>query len=124
MYSGPQYQGPIEQPGAISQSPNEYPPQYQPPKEVNVNVHHIHHYEEESKIPCLSKTWAIIILIINIFLPGWGTIVLGCLSEHHSSYFILIGFLQFLLAGLIIGWIWAIITGVKVLNKSASNYEY
>ncbi len=121
MYSGPNH-SPMEQPVVISQYPNDIPPQY--PKEVNVNVHHVHHYEEESKIPCLSKSWAIIILIMNIFLPGWGTIVLGCLSEHHSSYFILIGFLQFLLAGIIIGWIWAIITGVKVLNKSASDYEY
>jgi hypothetical protein len=85
-----------------------------------VPIQEHHHPYNGCKIPVLSKTCAIIILIINIFIPGWGTMILGCYSDHHMGYFILKGLLQFLLAGLIVGWVWSIITGVKVVKRSQS----
>jgi hypothetical protein len=99
---------------------------------VDNNPHHVHHVpvvinhkhdhshsdSHHSKIPVISTTWAILILILNIFLPGWGTVALLCFSTHHKLYFLLLGLLQFLLLCLIIGWVWAIITSVQVLKKS------
>lgn len=73
---------------------------------------------EHSKIPIISTSCAVILLIVNIFLPGWGTVALMCFSHHHKIYFLLIGLLQFLLTCIIIGWVWAIITSVQVIKKS------
>lgn len=74
-------------------------------------------HDKHERIPVISKTCAIILLIVNILLPGWGTVFLAAFSPH-TGYFILIGLLQFLLAGFIIGWIWAIYTSMQVLYKS------
>jgi hypothetical protein len=112
------------------------PPQYQDPQVIVIEDHrsvpiyeseshhhsHKHHESWDDRIPVVSKLCALIILLLNIFLPGWGTIVLGIISPHHTSFFILIGFLQFILTGIIIGWVWSIITGVKVWIK-ASNHN-
>jgi len=62
--------------------------------------------------PILGKTLALIILILNIFFPGLGTMIMGCSSESCGKWFCY-GLLQSLLAPLIIGWIWAICTGIK-----------
>ena len=64
----------------------------------------------------------IIILIINIFLPGIGTMIISCLGEKHSYSFIWIGILQFMLAPLLCGWIWSIFTGYQLLKSSNENY--
>ena len=70
------------------------------------------------KVPVVSTECAIIVLIINILLPGWGTMLLGCISDHNCGYFFVIGLIQFFLTVLLIGWIWSIITGIKCLRKS------
>ena len=96
-----------------------------PPNVINEH-HHVpiivnqeNYYEEDhSKIPRMSTCCAVILLFVNIFLPGWGTVALMCFSNHHKCYFLLIGLLQFILISIIIGWVWAIITSVQVIKKS------
>jgi hypothetical protein len=62
--------------------------------------------------PSVSNCTALIILIINIFLPGVGTMIMGCYSESCGKW-ACIGIVQILLAALIVGWIWAIYTGIQ-----------
>jgi hypothetical protein len=72
--------------------------------------------------PRLSKTNAIVILLLNIFFCGLGSIVMGCISPGAEG-FICIGILQILLAPvLLIGWIWSIITGLNVLKYARQEY--
>ena len=74
---------------------------------------------------------AITILVLNIFLPGWGTMLLACCNTYTGNDFskeeentsciikcgiILFGILQFISAVCIIGWILSIYTGVLVLQ--------
>jgi hypothetical protein len=63
---------------------------------------------------------AITILILNIFFPGIGTMVLGCLVPKNGCMWVCIGFAQFFLAMFIIGWVWAIIVGVQAVITSHS----
>ncbi len=86
------------------------------------------------KIPYqLHTRWCISTLIINIFLPGIGTILAGCSfvqmgmkledAEKIRCFYYGRGLLQLLLAILIVGWIWAIITSCYLLKASMMDKE-
>ena len=53
--------------------------------------------------------------VVNILLPGVGTLVAGIKSERNTT--MVIGVLQFLLAFLIVGWIWSIYWGWLIYKK-------
>jgi len=53
--------------------------------------------------------------IINIVLPGIGVIIAGLLDGNTTD--IIIGVLQFLLAFIFIGWVWAIIWGLLMIAR-------
>ena len=60
---------------------------------------------------------ALTCLILNIFLPGVGTMVNACLGTRMMPG-LCYGLLQMLLAPLLIGWIWSIFYGVKILQMA------
>ena len=76
--------------------------------------------ELRGHIPSLSMVLAIVILIVNIIVPGIGTICFICLGgsgqwvEH-----LVIGLLQFFLTFFLIGWIWSICWGVFAVMKAS-----
>ncbi len=87
------------------------------PEEEDINQ--IHHHDHDCfRIPVVSKDLAITVLILNIFIPGTGTLLLACTTDTHFNHFMIVGLLQFLSAGLIIGWIWSIVYGIKIVQKS------
>jgi hypothetical protein len=66
--------------------------------------------------PRLTKANAVVILLLNIFFPGLGSVIMGCISPGAEG-FICIGILQFFLVPLfLIGWVWSIITGLNALK--------
>jgi hypothetical protein len=85
------------------------------PKVIVIEKAPSRHISHGHVYPSVSKGLAVLILILNIFLPGVGTIVLGCHS-NEPAYFILIGLAQMLLAWVIFGWIWSIMTAIQVLT--------
>lgn len=66
------------------------------------------------KKAAIDSDMAMIILIVNIITPGLGTMVAGCADSENCCKWTCLGFLQMLLAPLIIGWVWAICTGVEL----------
>ena len=72
----------------------------------------------EASQPKLEKQQALIVLIINIFLwPGLGTILAGVWAGGENKCLI-VGILQMIFACVLVGWIWAIITGCAIYKKS------
>ena len=72
-----------------------------------------------ASVPSMDKTMALVMLIINIFFPGFGTIIgalVGKTSEVGLQ--IVIGIIQLLTAWLLIGWIWAIWWGIIMVQKA------
>jgi hypothetical protein len=66
------------------------------------------------------------VLVLNIFLPGIGTLVSSCLlngtDSSNSGCFLILAFVHLLLP--LIGWIMAIIYGIQVVlvaEKSAAS---
>jgi hypothetical protein len=72
---------------------------------------------EKHLCPSVPKALAVIILLLNIILPGVGTIIVGCHS-NEPAYYVLTGLAQLCLAIIVFGWIWAILTGMQVLAHS------
>lgn len=72
-------------------------------------------------IPAVSECGALIVLILNIFWPGLGTVILGLIGyQANCCAFFCLGLLQFILAPvLLIGWIWAICTGCSAMRVAA-----
>lgn len=73
----------------------------------------------KNHLPTLNKVMAIIILILNIFFPGIGTMCLACVGGSFQVEHLIVGLVQLLLAALIIGWVWSILWGVLVVLKSS-----
>lgn len=62
----------------------------------------------------MNTPMATLCLILNVFIPGSGTIV-NAVTGKHVGPGLLYGILQFFLTILLIGWIWSIMYGVKIL---------
>jgi hypothetical protein len=88
---------------------------YQPSSQPVIVFNEVNVVElTDTVYPSVSVGLAIAILFINMFFPGIGTMIIGCFSQA-PGYFICIGFLQSILAIILIGWIWALVTSVTVL---------
>ncbi|TNV75128.1 hypothetical protein FGO68_gene1981 [Halteria grandinella] len=70
-----------------------------------------------------SQPLAITCLVLNVFFPGVGTLVNACLGERVAAG-LLYGLLQILMAPLLIGWIWSIIYGVRIVEVSSKSHYY
>lgn len=62
--------------------------------------------------PVLEMPIAVAVLIVNVIVPGVGTIIGAIVGKHKM---IARGILQFFLAIIIVGWIWGVVTGVQCL---------
>ena len=61
----------------------------------------------------------LIVLLLSILLPGWGTIIAGILAKGESQKpAIIVGILQIVTCWLLIGWVWSIITGLAIYKNS------
>ena len=82
---------------------------------------------EGSQVYTLRGSIHIICLILNILLPGWGTMISACACVHairdeergkcNWGTFV-DGMIQFYTAPLLFGWIWSIIFGVALYRKT------
>lgn len=80
-------------------------------------------FEEALGVFSMTRCLATVALLFNIFLPGVGTMIVGCkMSGGLRSQLIQTGLLQLCLAVCIIGWIWALYSSCKFC-EAASQME-
>lgn len=79
----------------------------------------------DEDIPLVKGDIALVCLLLNIFIPGVGTMV-G--AYHNVSGYMgstcCHGILQMLLTVVVAGTVWSIITGVRIYQKSQQVYGY
>ena len=68
------------------------------------------------EVPVGDKLITVCMGILNFFLPGIGTIIMGVVIENRDD--IIIGALQLVLTICIVGWIWSVIWGVLMISRS------
>lgn len=68
--------------------------------------------------PVLELPIALVVLVVNLFFPGIGTIVAGVVGKHKM---IGRGIAQLLLSIILIGWIWALVTSIQCLTNANGN---
>ena len=68
----------------------------------------------------LDGSMGLIVFLICIFAGGWGPIVAGFLQKDEDvrKAAIIIGILQWLLAAVVVGWVWSIYSGYKIWSNS------
>jgi hypothetical protein len=69
-------------------------------------------------VPKTTVKQSILILIMNIIIPGSGTILLGIISDPRNDNLIKTGVLQFISAIFVVGWIWSIWWGIELVKKA------
>ncbi|OAO16235.1 hypothetical protein AV274_1303 [Blastocystis sp. ATCC 50177/Nand II] len=69
-------------------------------------------------IPKVNHMTAVILLIVNIVLPGIGTLIGGIINEGGCDCCMVVcGIVQSCLTACLVGWIWSIWWGIKMVNK-------
>ena len=68
----------------------------------------------------MHKIAAVICLLINVVLPGFGTMIAACITQAETvpKTQLALGFLQFLTSFVIIGWVLSIIWGILIVLKA------
>ena len=71
------------------------------------------------KVPCMSGVWPYVCFILNLVLPGTGTMICSCVGypEKWSKTQLTIGLIQMLTAVYLIGWICSIYWGYLMITK-------
>ena len=71
---------------------------------------------KNQNVPSVPRSMGLLCLILNIVLPGWGTIIAAIQADDAAT--ILLGVLQFLLTPGVVGYIFSVWWGVLIFNKS------
>ena len=74
----------------------------------------------KAAVVALPRDTALVCLILNCipFTSGIGTMVSACTGDKFNMTALLFGILQFLLMFILVGWIWSIVHGIQILDKS------
>lgn len=68
--------------------------------------------------PVVDMGIAVLTLVVNLFLPGIGTIIAGAVGGKPT---IGRGIAQLLLSLIFVGWVWALVTSIQVLMNASWN---
>ncbi len=66
--------------------------------------------------PVLEMPMAVVALVCNVVLPGLGTVIAGVVGHQRL---IGRGIAQLLLALVIVGWVWGLVTGIQALTNAS-----
>ena len=71
----------------------------------------------------MNETLGLICFILNIFIPGSGTILAGIADKQRIKCpALMVGILQMIFIIAIIGWIWSICHGYHIFLRSKGRY--
>lgn len=84
------------------------------------NINDINDIDDDRESCCHLVGLFLIVFLVNLVLPGVGTMIIGGCNKRGRAYFILQGIAQLMLSILVIGWIWALLTSLDLLWKNDS----
>mmetsp|Transcript_1605 Transcript_1605/g.1545 ORF Transcript_1605/g.1545 Transcript_1605/m.1545 type:complete len:135 (+) Transcript_1605:43-447(+) len=75
-------------------------------------------WEHITNVPQLKSPWQYICFVLNVIIPGSGTMICSCFYKQWSKTLFMVGVFQLFLAYILIGWIFSIYWGVLIVRKS------
>ena len=79
-------------------------------------------WELVTNVPILPNKWAYACFILNLLLPGTGTITAAFYNDFDKTQFV-IGILQLCTSVYLIGWAWSIFWGYLIVVKSRGGHR-
>ena len=77
-----------------------------------------------SDVPHVSKPVGVVQAVVNLILPGFGTMITACAaSDTVSKTQLSIGLVQFLTSVVLVGYIWALYWSYLIAMKAFNNEE-
>jgi hypothetical protein len=75
-----------------------------------------------TEMPKVNLILAWISLALNIFFPGSGSAVVGCVGSNSrmNKSLIVVGFVQFCVSYAFVGWVWSVYWGYLIVKKAMS----
>lgn len=87
---------------------------------------------EGSRICIVKQPWHTVVFVLNIFLPGFGTMLSAATCIHFRNHEGLVdgervrcsgsvvadGLLQLFLFPILVGWVWSVIVGYQIYTQS------
>ena len=61
----------------------------------------------------------IVLFIVNIIFPGWGTMISACMGKKFNCNTFLLGLIQCLFFWTLVCWVWSIFHGYWIYEKSS-----
>ena len=69
---------------------------------------------DSSIVQVNSSSKGLLLLVLNILIPGSGTLMSSCMDSGFNLLALFCGVLQMALAILVIGWLWSIFHGYAI----------
>ena len=81
-------------------------------------------WELVTDVPALQNIWAYVCFILNVLLPGTGTMLCACLGDKNLNKTQLgVGIVQLLTSVYLIGWLASIYWGYLIVVKSKGDHN-
>ena len=61
----------------------------------------------------------IVLFVVNIFIPGLGTVISAFMDKDLNMTALIFGIIQFVFSWTIICWLWSIVHGFFIFTKSS-----
>ena len=72
-------------------------------------------------VPKLKTPWQYVCFLLNVIIPGSGTMIASCFGEKWSKTLFLVGLFHLFLAYILIGWVFSIYWGYLIIRKSTED---
>jgi len=89
---------------------------------VTIGEEDVRVWELVTNVPVLPNNWAYACFILNLLLPGTGTITAAIYNDFEKTQFV-IGVLQLCTSVYLVGWAWSIFWGYLIVVKSRGGHR-
>ena len=69
-------------------------------------------------VPKMTSPWQYIAFLLNLFIPGTGTLLSSCWANPCSKSQAVIAVLQFITTMYIVGWLWSVVWGCIIVSTA------
>ena len=91
---------------------------------LEVNSQDLRVWELVTMVPQVSNIWAYVCLVLNILVPGTGTMLVACLGDANINKTQLgIGVAQLLTSVYLVGWFISIYWGYLIVKRSRGDHN-